>query len=72
MKWISVEDRLPKIGQKGYSESVIVYFLSELDDTKGRATAAFCYDGWHIAGLFCDEKVKVTHWMPLPKPPEEG
>lgn len=67
-KWISVKDRLPEIREDGSVDAVLVTdgFLIHM---------AYCADGlW----LFCDSgEMKepmfycVTHWMPLPEPPEE-
>lgn len=59
MKWISVNDRLPKRNQR-----VIAYFpllsTSPMDSL---------YDGqkFWVDGL--DRTKAVTHWMPLPEPP---
>ena len=66
--WISVEERLPE-----YNEYVLCWY-TDSDGLK-----------WHTIGRFCewnhlwdldiaydhDEKKIVTHWMPLPEPPEE-
>lgn len=65
MKWISVKDRLP-------------------DDNSGYVVLAFCNDivgSWieilhHNGKFFLSDGGKeypciVTHWMPLPKPPED-
>lgn len=66
-KWISVEERLP--------EDNSVFVLCAVKD----GSETFVTEGWylkrngHISLLdedyaFCD----VTHWMPMPEPPEEG
>lgn len=70
-KWISTKDKLPNIG-----ESVLIYVLSK----KETHTAEFCTfktcDDWNIsAGQYIYvpltfEKSEVTHWMPIPSPPE--
>lgn len=55
-KWISVEERLPK-------EFATVLMMR--DDIKQACV------GWLIGGCWSVPKgVRVTHWMPLPKPPE--
>lgn len=64
--WISVKDRLPdRVG-----EEYIVYITSN-DGEK-------CVTCDHWVGssrcrwfLFDDAEAVVTHWMPLPEPPEE-
>lgn len=72
-KWISVKDRLPEI-----ETSVLIYVSKE----KEMHTAQFCNwekeicDNWHVsAGKYIYdplvfEREEVTHWMPLPEPPE--
>lgn len=70
--WISVKDRLPDLipcnAGTAYSEAVIVW-------TSGRKAMIAVYDGidfmcaadyWEAWGE------TITHWMTLPKPPEEG
>jgi len=70
MEWISVEDRLPEPEQE-----VIYYFeltgISIGKFWKNRTMLAEieinmnCFGG--AKGWLCDD---VTHWMPLPEPPE--
>lgn len=63
MRWISVEDRLPVDGQ-----CVDVFFKSKYKINGDRLP-----DVWFINdGFFIPEsrKATVTHWMPLPNPPE--
>ena len=67
--WISVKDRLPeqRIGVLVYCPEYNNVFAGELNDylKKGQ---------WY----FFDDEIKhpikeeVTHWMPMPKPPEVG
>ena len=54
-KWISVEDRLPDHNQR------VLAYRAESRDTFEEFRMC-C--GWAIKG-------KITHWMPLPEPPEE-
>lgn len=56
--WISVEERLPQ-----EFDSVIVY------------DGASIFIGYHEINYgfyidIVDEKIEITHWMPLPEPPE--
>lgn len=53
-KWISVEDRLPDHNQR------VLAYRAESRDTFEEFRMC-C--GWAIKG-------KITHWMPLPEPPE--
>lgn len=59
-EWIPVEERLPEEKQ-----SVLVHYVD------GWMPVAFLLNGeWYQSG---GEKswLSVTHWMPLPEPPEE-
>ena len=63
-EWISVEDRLPGVTGK---------YIACVKDNMG-ARWTICAD-WSVEmkswfGEFGEIKNKVTHWMPLPKPPE--
>ena len=66
LEWISVEDRLPnddeavlmcEMGRKGLP--LIGWY--EVEDV---------IPGFYIANSFQDARVHVTHWIPIPKPPE--
>ena len=59
-EWISVEERLPE------DEEVLVYF------SYGKAPiSGFDVDSYnHRAKRFVNYEDKVSHWMPLPLPPE--
>lgn len=78
MEWISVEDRLPD-----ENIFVLVSYLS-YDDEYPCNDIAVIQNGqwhWHKGELYYDSetdecytelvRVKITHWMPLPEPPEE-
>ncbi|MBR2783031.1 MAG: DUF551 domain-containing protein [Firmicutes bacterium] len=64
-EWISVKDRLPQVGEK-------VLTLSKFGHIFDRALQEFSGG----IKLFSPDGLKpgrdVTHWMPLPEPPEEG
>ena len=58
-EWISVEDRLPKIG-----ETVLVFESKVLIATyKKSGFVQHCFDLEHYAEY-------TTHWQPLPEPPK--
>ena len=64
-EWISVKDRLPE-----EKVNCIVYYRHAYCDNDGYWAIGFCcYDGEKF--LF-DPAYKVTHWMQMPEPPEEG
>lgn len=56
--WISVKDELPK--KKG---DYLIY------NTDGLVWIYWYNDGWYDSD--CCISDNVTHWMPLPEPPEE-
>ena len=58
-KWISVEDRLPKIKVR-----VLIFDFDGFGVVSGRLGVA----GWYVEGDL-DEFCNITHWMPLPEPP---
>ncbi len=70
VKWISVKERLPDIDKKsevpGWSKEVIGYHR--------QYGIVFCYcristREWMLSKS-CHITSKITHWMPLPEPPE--
>ncbi len=64
-EWISVKDRLPK-------EGIRILTLGKYGEIKDRALIAF-KSGIMLFipdGLLIGKD--ITHWMPLPEPPEEG
>ena len=60
-EWISVKDRLPK-----QREKVLCYFKFEPESPNVIAENTYYGSGWWLS-----ETSRVTHWMPLPEPPEE-
>lgn len=56
--WIPVEERLP-----AKSKTVLVVADGMVD------IACFSENGW---GLYTLECCTITHWMPMPEPPEEA
>lgn len=66
MNWISVKDRLPED-----EEAVLVYYRFD-DESKMSFYGILTYyvdepyPHWQHEGI----GLKITHWMPLPEPPE--
>ena len=55
-EWISVGDRLPKVGDRVLIFNGCVYEVVK------------CKEGFNRFGLGVDN---ATHWMPLPEPPQD-
>jgi len=67
-EWISVEDRLPEKG-----EHVFCYCREDYEQ-RGYHVKTTHWDGegdTHEFKSVYERYISVTHWMPLPKPPEE-
>lgn len=62
-RWVSVEDRLPDT----HKRALVAADFSGIADVD---VAIYCGDGmWEsMSGLY--PKFSITHWMPLPEPPE--
>lgn len=62
MSWISVKDRLPdKNGE----------YLAVTPNMRRKVNVAYFEDCVWLPDERHFTTVKVTHWMPLPEPPEE-
>lgn len=68
MKWISVDDKVPED-----ENPVLVYYFFKFKDGSVRRIIGICryyafasYPYWSREGI----GAFVTHWMPLPSPPE--
>lgn len=61
-EWISVKDRLPEIGKKvlAYRPSMYYEFIQTIYHG-----SEMWENGYDIKG-----DMVITHWMPLPEPPE--
>ena len=69
-QWISVKDRLPEINENGYSEDVLLQTqFGEMHVSCFEKITGEIRVEWGDAGFLCLDD--FTHWMPLPKPPEE-
>ena len=72
-KWISVKDRLPD--RKGLESDEIEYVIvcesSPYWQGCNVSICGFGIDGWSKFDNFgLIDSDNITHWMPLPKPPE--
>ena len=70
--WIPVTERLPELQSWGASEVVLGLIKSEdvpsLNKLHNLTLCVYCDNGiWSMPGRY----VAITHWMPLPEPPEE-
>lgn len=73
MEWISVDEKSPEIERDGQKVRIITenydVYVAQCDITKGYwffDDCVFC--SFYVEGIGL---VKPTHWMPLPKFPEE-
>lgn len=64
-KWISVNERLPK-------PFISVLVQMPLEEPCPTVREGFLTNnGTWYAGMYTREADEVTHWMPMPEPPEE-
>ena len=68
MEWISVDDRLPEDGDY----SVFAAFVNGSVEPIHSSHVKIHMDMVHVQDWVRDNYiVGVTHWMPLPQPPED-
>ena len=72
VKWISVEEKLPGIG-----DLVLVIANGKPKENIELINAVLIASFWGDEGWIADgfdgwDKLKATHWMPLPEPPRES
>lgn len=60
-KWINVEDSLPE-------DNSIPYFVFSIGGYYEIAKYSYLKNRWYTGTAWVDQ---VTHWMPLPDPPEK-
>lgn len=70
-RWIPVEERLPKLQSWGASTVVLGLIKIEnapsMNKLHNLTLCVYCDNGiWSMPGRY----VAITHWMPLPEPPE--
>lgn len=71
-RWIPVPERLPELQSWGASTVVLGLIKSEnapsLNKLHDLTLCVYCDNGiWSMPGRYA----AITHWMPLPEPPEE-
>ena len=79
MEWISVKDRLPSDEQeilviaRGWDERLVyVGSHKRVEAHKSRLTGITNKSSeWSLLGWCYLKEPMVTHWMPLPEPPQE-
>lgn len=70
-RWIPVEERLPELQKWGASTVVLGLIKREIAPSLNKlhnlTLCVYCDNGiWSMPGRY----VAITHWMPLPEPPE--
>lgn len=65
--WISVEDRLPEVWRNDETAELVNYMIYSPDFGVDIGNYHATAKKWLCMALPCT----VTHWMPLPEPPEE-
>lgn len=79
-EWISVEERMPALdtevlvfavglpewGYEGKTTMAIAYRFTYRFWSSGKE-----YEQWSTPWEYFHKDYKITHWMPLPEPPEE-
>lgn len=68
-EWISVDDRLPEIGEVvlAYSNERAVFYIAEWFTVEG-VIYFYCSTGPSTEDYMYRNP---THWMPIPKPPKQ-
>ncbi len=69
MEWISVKDRLPKNKQR-----ILMYCIREFVNDEPIVIGHYQtgdYENFISTCFVEDEMSDITHWMPLPEPPNQ-
>jgi hypothetical protein len=65
--WVSVKEQLPRVGMaKSENDGWLVY----KPNASRKIETCFVHPDW----WYCDDgsSQEITHWMPLPEPPESS
>ena len=71
-RWISVEERLPEVGVDVLAMSGEGVFQANVRPYGDSLRWEPLILDYHGCGCCGGSNPRVTHWMPLPAPPEEG
>ena len=63
-EWISVKERLPEVGER-------VLTLDRRGNIRNRRLRTYLNGDNYFAPDGLEPGKHITHWMPLPKPPEK-
>ena len=71
--WISTSDRMPKKDKKEEDKDVLVwlyddYYIGRYNQDPDNLQMRWCFEDFNLYG---DDMFDITHWMPLPEPPEK-
>ena len=69
MEWISVEDELPKYGKYVLLAEKEMQYVVEGQRKETNRFGELYYTAFGKTYCGCESE-KITHWMPLPKPPK--
>lgn len=66
-EWISVNDSMPKVGEK------VLTYCKAVGGVAGNGYIKVNYISMHTRSWECSVLYgyEITHWMPLPEPPKE-
>lgn len=67
--WISVEEELPEAVGNFHTSRVVWCIDAQGKTGFGIYSRELRREGWFLGGGVGDNSVRITHWMPLPKPP---
>jgi len=78
-KWISINDRLPDVGERiicSSREYMNMYYVTESEYDRDEGDGVYnwlevCNDRYRINTSRYWDSNQITHWMPVPKLPHE-